>query len=186
MIRIIAGTLRGRKLEVPPSKITRPTTDRVRESMFNLLESYMASQGISFEDVTVLDVFAGSGALGFEALSRGAQQVTFFDPAPPALKILQHNAAHLQCERSQVKIQRVDTTKPPKARQAIGLIFMDPPYSKGFLRPTYEALLKKGWVNDTTILVFETSDQEELPPFFDDKIKIQRTYGSTIVRILGG
>ena len=186
MLRIVTGSLKGRKLEVPPSQITRPTTARVRESIFNLLESHMAEEEISFEDLRVLDAFAGSGALGFEALSRGAQHVTFFDPAPAALKVLQHNAAHLKCERSEVKIQRVDATKPPKVQQATGLIFMDPSYEKGLLRPTYEALLKKGWVDEKTIFVFETSAQEELPPFFDAKIKVQRVYGSTKVTLLEG
>ncbi len=157
MIRLITGRLRGHKLDVPPAKISRPTTDRVRESIFNLLESYMAINGVSFEGLMVLDAFAGSGALGFEALSRGVSHVTFFDPAPPALKVLQHNAATLKCERSDVKIQRVDATKPPKAKQAAGLIFMDPPYEKGMLRPTYEAPVKNILIELKNILNFETS-----------------------------
>ena len=186
MIRIITGNLGGRKLEVPPAKISRPTTDRVRESIFNLLESHMATADLSFEDLTVLDAFAGSGALGFEALSRGATHVTFFDPAPPALKVLQHNAATLKCQRSEVKIQRVDATKPPKTKQAAGLVFMDPPYEKGMLRPAYEALVKNGWVDDKTLFIFETSSEEELPPFFEEKIQVQRLYGITKITLLLG
>ena len=186
MIRLITGRLGGRKLDVPPSKISRPTTDRVRESIFNLLESHMVTQGIAFENLTVLDAFAGSGALGFEALSRGATHITFFDPAPPALKILQQNAATLECQRSDVKIQRVDATKPPKVTKAVGLIFMDPPYEKGMLRPAYEALLKNGWITGKTLLVFETSSEEELPPFFEPKIQVQRVYGITKITLLTG
>lgn len=184
MIRLITGTLRGRKLEVPPSKITRPTTDRVRESMFNLLESYLAKKERAFEELLVLDAFAGSGALGFEALSRGAKHITFFEPAPDALKVLQHNAAHLKLQTSQVKIQRVDATKPSKSKAPVDLIFLDPPYGKGLLSHAYKALGRAGWCGTGTLLICETSDQEGLPEFLQDSVIIQRTYGSTVVSLI--
>lgn len=184
MIRLITGTLRGRKLEVPPSKITRPTTDRVRESIFNLLESYLAKKDHSFEELLVLDAFAGSGALGFEALSRGAKHVTFFETAPDALKVLQHNAAHLKLQTSQVKIQRVDATKPSKPKTPANLIFLDPPYGKGLLGQAYKALEKVGWGGPETLFICETSDKEELPEFLKGLVISQRTYGSTIVSFI--
>lgn len=184
MIRLITGALRGRKLEVPPSKITRPTTDRVRESIFNLLESYLAKKERSFEGLLILDAFAGSGALGFEALSRGAEHITFFETAPDALKVLQYNAAHLKLQTSQVKIQRVDATKPSKPKTPADLIFLDPPYGKGLLGPTYKALEKAGWCGPGTLLVCETSDQEALPEFLQNSVMLQRTYGSTVVSLI--
>tara|TARA_R110002095_G_scaffold34843_3_gene33043 strand:+ start:1067 stop:1672 length:606 start_codon:yes stop_codon:yes gene_type:complete len=191
MIRLITGTLRGRKLDVPPSKITRPTTDRVRESIFNLLESYLAKQDRPFEGLLVLDAFAGSGALGFEALSRGAKHITFFEQAPAALKVLQHNAAHLKLKTSQVKILRIDATKPPKMKVPADLIFIDPPYGKKLVGPTYKALVKAGWVasetsDPKTLFVIETSDQEELPEFLKEAVISQRTYGSTVVSLIEG
>lgn len=189
MIRLITGALRGRKLEVPPSKITRPTTDRVRESLFNLIESYFAKKEISFEGLVVLDAFAGSGALGFEALSRGAKHITFLEQAPAALKVLQYNAAHLKLKTSQVKIQRIDATKPPKSKIPAGLIFLDPPYEKKLVGPTYKALLKANWIKEgtcgaETLVVIETSNQEDLPEFLQESIIIQRVYGSTIVTLI--
>jgi len=184
MIRLITGTLRGRKLEVPPSKTTRPTTDRVRESIFNLLESCLAKKERSFEGLLVLDAFAGSGALGFEALSRGAEHIMFFDPAPDALKVLQYNAAHLKLQTSQVKIQRVDATKPPKAKTPVDIIFLDPPYGKGLLGHAYKALGRAGWCGTETLIICETSDQEALPEFLQDSIISQRTYGSTVVSLI--
>jgi len=184
MLRIITGTLRGRKLDVPPSQHTRPTTDRVRESLFNLLESYLAQQEMSFEGMKVLDAFAGSGALGFEALSRGAASLTFFEQSAVALKILHHNAAHLELSREAVKIQHVNTLKPPKTSVSMDLIFLDPPYGKDLIEPAYTALMTSGWATDKTLFVLETSHKDVLLPCFDDKIIKQRTYGTTTITLV--
>ena len=140
---------------VPPERFTRPTTDRVRESIFNLLHSYLCKQDLTFKQLTILDAYAGSGALGFEALSHGAQHVTFFEKQGQALQTLHLNAQYLKIDSSQIAIQRTDTLTPPPATMPIGLIFLDPPYFEGVIDKTITALQKAGWLGPRTIVVIE-------------------------------
>jgi 16S rRNA (guanine966-N2)-methyltransferase len=158
----------------------------VRESIFNVLESHMAKNDLTFEDLSVLDAFAGSGALGFEALSRGVAHVTFFEQAPPALKVLQENAAYLNLKRTNVKILRLDATNPQKASNPAGLVFLDPPYGKDLLKPTYEALCKMGWIGPETLTILESALKDPLDPLLMTKALSTRAYGSTVVTLLRG
>ncbi len=126
-MRIIAGTLRGRTLACPVGQGTRPTTDRVRESIMSCV--FSARGG--FEDAMVLDAFAGSGALGFEALSRGAARAVLYEKDAAAHKVLSANAAKLGLEARQATLVRADVIeRPPRfSRPPFDLIFLDPPYA---------------------------------------------------------
>ncbi len=126
-MRIIAGTMRGRSLACPVGQGTRPTTDRVRESIMSCV--FSARGG--FEDAMVLDAFAGSGALGFEALSRGAARAVLYEKDAAAHKVLSANAAKLGLEARQATLVRADVIeRPPRfSRPPFDLIFLDPPYA---------------------------------------------------------
>jgi 16S rRNA (guanine966-N2)-methyltransferase len=128
-VRIIAGQWRGRTLEAPPGTATRPTSDRAREGLFSMLASRIGS----FEGLQAADLFAGTGALGLEALSRGAACCTFVEKDREALDALKRNIARLGAgERADVRAQAVEHAPPPA--RPCDLIFMDPPYAAGLAR----------------------------------------------------
>lgn len=126
-MRIIAGQYRGRKLQAPKGEGTRPTTDRVRESMMSVL--YSARDG--FEGARVLDAFAGSGALGLETLSRGAESACFYDQDAAALRALQANIRAMGLSPQQAQVRRGDVlaNPPVRMRPAFDLVLLDPPYA---------------------------------------------------------
>lgn len=154
-MRIIAGEYRGFQLKAPKGQDTRPTTDRVRESMMSSVNSLLGG----FEDAVVLDAFAGSGALGLEAISRGARSACFYDAAGDALKVINDNVGKLGLDARRARVNKADVMKnPPKyARPPFNLVFFDPPYA-------YEAaavlklaadLHEKGVVADDALVVYE-------------------------------
>lgn len=186
MIRLIAGKYRGRRLEAPDTKTTRPTTDRVRESIFNLLDSYFASAGMTFDGLCVLDAFAGSGALGLESLSRGAGHITFFEQNPMAYSTLLRNMRSLEDDSLHMKSYRCDATKSPKAIHAVDLVFLDPPYRKNLIVHCIRSLQKRGWIKETTLFLAETGDDEDLCASLSgisQSLLFDRTYGSTKVNL---
>jgi 16S rRNA (guanine966-N2)-methyltransferase len=176
-MRIIAGKLKGRRLERPPLSQTRPTADRTRESIFNILADIFEREGLHFEHMNVLDVFAGSGALGFEALSRGAASVTFMEKDRQACDVIYENGQHLK-SIDKICILQGDALYPRAADQPYHLIFMDPPYGKGLIKPALEALKKRKWLADKAIIVLEFSSNETPPQLDGVEILIARTYGS--------
>lgn len=167
-MRIIGGKYRGKRLAMPDPAITRPMTDRIKETIFNRLEHAFLKEGISrLRGGKVLDAFGGTGALGLEALSRGAGDVTILELSRQAYKIIQENAAFIQ-EQNTLHIRLGDATQPPQTTQAADLIFVAPPYEKGLVAPTLTALVAQGWVDADTLLVIEIAAREilELPPEF--------------------
>ena len=169
MTRIIAGKHRGRALKVPASGAVRPTADRVREALFNILEHGIDWTG--FGDAGVLDVFAGSGACGLEALSRGAAHATFVDTDGAALLTIRRNAASIGEART-VAMLKLDATRlppPPGAAKAPGaLAFLDPPYESGLATPALQSLAMRRWLAPEAIAVVEVAAREPLtlPPAF--------------------
>jgi 16S rRNA (guanine966-N2)-methyltransferase len=129
-VRIVGGKFRGRTIHAPQGQATRPTTDRVREAIFNRLEHGVA--GLQLDGARVLDLFAGTGALGLESLSRGARNVLFIDDSETARGLIRRNADELGVI-GQVKLWRRDAAKlgPCAPMSPFGLVFMDPPYGKG-------------------------------------------------------
>ena len=139
-MRIIAGKWRGRPIDAPPGSSTRPTADRVRETLFSMLASRLGS----FEDLRVADLFAGSGALGFEALSRGAASVTFVESDARAAAIIKRNAERLGAA-GQVQVLGASALALPRST-SFDLIFADPPYATGSGTAVVEAVAKAGWL----------------------------------------
>jgi RNA methyltransferase, RsmD family len=186
-MRIVAGDWRGRRLESPPGQTTRPTTDRVRESLFNILQHAEWAQHtaslLTQGDALVLDAFAGSGALGFEALSRGAERAWFWDKSASAVTTIRANAQHLKAGE-QVIAQRQDATKPTPAPRPVDLIFLDPPYEQGFIPLSLTALQQQGWVYDMTLIVAETKKRETLTLDTSWTLLDQRNIGDTGLHFL--
>lgn len=154
-MRIIAGEWRGRKLVAPKGDNTRPTADRTRETLFSMLASRLGS----FEGLSVLDLFAGSGALGLEALSRGAAQCQFVEQDKAALDAIRANISALGArERTIVTGGSVLSLGP--ARQQLDLILADPPYGTGAGEVALDKLLRLGWIGPHSWIALETSAKE--------------------------
>ena len=180
-MRIIAGQCKGRRLETVSVNGIRPTSDRVRESVFNIISSRIAG-------ARILDIFAGTGALGLEALSRGASQATFLDASKDACELIQKNAnccgIQENCEVICHDISR--TFLPEKIRaHPFSIIFMDPPYGT----PLFKETLTSGILNELLaqdgIIIAEHSIKEPLPhPITGLDIHDQRKYGKTLISFL--
>ena len=155
MLRIIAGQWRGRKVMVPPGEVTRPTADRTRETLFSMLTSRLGS----FEGLRVADLFAGSGALGLEALSRGAAHCLFVDQDPGAVRTLRANIAQLGAE-AQCEVRANSVMGLGSAKQPLYLILMDPPYGTGAGVVALEKLARLGWIGPATWISMETFVKE--------------------------
>ncbi|MDG2339590.1 MAG: 16S rRNA (guanine(966)-N(2))-methyltransferase RsmD [Paracoccaceae bacterium] len=183
-MRIIAGEYRGRTLasvgKGDASAHLRPTSDRVRESLFNVLANGAYDDAIS--DARVLDLFAGTGALGLEALSRGAAHVTFVDDGTKALSLLRQNVEICRAQAN-TSILRCDTRRLASNNDAaFDLVFLDPPYGKGLGEHAIAAAIKGGWVADGALIVWEESAAINVPEQLE--LLDQRKYGDTRISIL--
>ena len=154
-MRIIAGEWRGRKLGAPMGDSTRPTADRTRETLFSMLVSRIGT----FEGLAVADLFAGSGALGLEALSRGAANCLFVEQDAAAIRFLRANIAALRApERCEVRAGSVLALGPAKA--PLDLVLLDPPYASGAGAVALEKLFRLGWIGPATWISLETAHDE--------------------------
>lgn len=164
----------------PTGRQVRPTGDRVREAVFNIL-----AQGRSAlpPDTRVLDAFAGSGALGLEALSRGASHATFMDIDRESIALVKTNVRALS-EQDRATLLNQDATRPGQADQACDLIFMDPPYAQGLAPVALKALVEKGWMGDSTTVVVELGKTEPFEPPGDFSITDERVYGKSRIVFL--
>ena len=157
-MRIVAGRHRGRTLLAPEGLAVRPTADRTREALFNILAQGRLG-GPALEGARVLDAFAGTGALGLEARSRGAAFVTFMESQATALAALEKNVRALG-ERENSECLRADVLHPPAAKEAADLVLMDPPYGQGLAEPALSALRAAGWIGPETVAVVELMAKE--------------------------
>lgn len=156
-MRIIAGDWRGRKLIAPRGDATRPTADRTRETLFNMLASRLGS----FDELRVVDLFAGSGALGLEALSRGAGYCLFVEQEKPAVDAIKANLLALGArDRSTVQQGSVMSLGP--VNEPYDLLLLDPPYRTGAANVALDRLLRLGWIGPATWVAVETSDKESV------------------------
>lgn len=179
-MRIIGGDFRGRRLasvgKGDAAAHLRPTSDRVRESLFNILNTYDV-----IEDTHVLDLFAGTGALGLEALSRGAAQVTFVENGRAAQKLLRENIALCRAE-DQCRVLPVDARRLGPVKDTLcGLVFLDPPYGKGLGEQALAAALNGGWLAEDALIVWEES--AEVTPPEELRLLDERRYGDTVIRL---
>lgn len=180
-MRIIAGRFRGLALasvgKGDAGAHLRPTTDRVRESLFSMLTG--GRFGDPIEGARVLDLFAGTGALGLEALSRGAVHATLVDDGRKALSLIRENVAKCRCA-DEVSVVKRDATRLP-AGTPHDLIFLDPPYGKGMGEKALRSAMQNGWVAPGAMIVWEESAEITLP----DGVELldSRRYGSTTISI---
>jgi 16S rRNA (guanine966-N2)-methyltransferase len=177
-MRIVAGRHRGRRLLAPPGETVRPTSDRAREALFNILShGRLAATDLPFAEATVLDAFAGTGALGLEALSRGAAEAVFIEKDRAALVTLRKNVEALG-EGARSRIVAGDATRPPRAMSACTLAFLDPPYRSGLAASALEALGAARWFAGNGLAVIELAAREELLPPAGFILVDERVYGA--------
>ncbi len=180
-MRISGGNLRGRRLAVEAKGI-RPTPVRVREALYDILTH--GSHALDLTQTTVLDAFAGTGALGLEALSRGATHVTFMDTNPAAVATLKDLIIHLGIAET-TTILRADATNPPSpAGGPCQLVLLDPPYAGALILPAIAALDTAGWLHRSPTLVVEYPSKKAFPPPEGFDVADQRVYGKTTLVFL--
>ena len=181
-MRIVAGRHRGRPLVAPPGLDIRPTSDRAREGLFNVLEHGRIA--VDLDGVRVLDAFAGTGALGLEALSRGARHAVFMETARAARRALAENIEACDAE-DRTTVLDTDASNPPPADRPADIAFLDPPYASDLLGPALTALDRRGWFHEDSMIVAEMSSGGEaaIPESFEELDR--RTYGAARILFLG-
>lgn len=176
-MRIVGGKFRGRTLKTPATQQIRPTTDRTREALFNILAHTHAD---ALDNTRVLDLFAGTGAVGFEALSRGAQFVLFVEQSAEGRGLLRSNMDNLGVQ-GQTKVFRRDATSLGSAgtMQPFQFVFADPPYGKGLGERALQSAAKGGWLTPGALVVLE--EQDGVTPLLPDGFQLleRREFGDT-------
>ena len=179
-MRVIAGRARGQKLKSPEGLGTRPTTDRIKESLFNIIQN-------DLYDAAFLDLFAGTGAMGIEALSRGAQKAVFVEIEKKNIEIIHENLTSTKLmENAEVLHKDVlSTIKGLYERDMkFDIIFMDPPYNKGYNIEVIHQITQYDILNDEGILIIERAAEDIIPKDISLKIFKERNYGSTTMTFL--
>lgn len=184
-MRIVAGSLKGRAIVAPEGQGTRPTSDRARQAIFNVLEH--ASWGESLNGARVLDLYAGSGALGFEALSRGASFALFVETDDDARGAIRENMDAYGLF-GKCRVHRRSATdlgpRPGSAGEAFDIAFLDPPYDKGLGEQTLACLLEGNWLAPGALVIFERgSDEPEIDTPGYERLDV-RDYGAARVLFL--
>jgi len=177
-MRIIAGKWRGRPLKSPPGEATRPTADRVREALFSMLTSRLGD----FDGLRVADLYAGTGALGLEALSRGGAHVTFVENERVALDVLKANIAAFGADRD-AAVLALPVEAIGRAAVPYDVVLLDPSYGEGKALPALARLQAQGWIAPHTLVSVETGKAEQLAaPGFD--IDLTRVFGKARITLL--
>lgn len=183
MARIIAGSAGGRRLSTPPGDSTRPTTDRVREAFFSSLAAWVGSSEqpatTQLEGVSFLDLFAGSGAVGLEAASRGAAPVVLVEKAEPVARLVRENAraAGLRVQVQRAGVEQFLAGSP----QPFDVVWFDPPYAvtDAAVDAMLQQVVEGGWLADDALVVVERSSRSAAPGFPGEPDAWQRRYGET-------
>jgi len=175
-LRITAGTFKNKVLAVPDGDSVRPTSDRARQALFNRLEHSFKDIGFRLRGARVIDLCAGTGALGLEALSRGATHVTFVENNPSSLAVLKRNITTLNVD-DKVNVLTMDATALPQASQPFDLALLDPPYEQDLSTPIIAGLVTKGWLTERAVVVVETASNETLTAPEGLEIEDTRSYG---------
>ena len=184
-MRIVSGEFRGKALATPPGSATRPTSDRARQAVFNILEHAPWSRGL--RGARVIDLFAGSGALGLEALSRGAAFCLFVETDEAARGAIRQNVEAMQLF-GQTRVHRRDATdlgvRPGADGPAFDLAFLDPPYRKGLGEASLAKLAEGGWLTPGALVVFERGADEAALGVAGFEMLDARNYGAARVWFL--
>ncbi|MBO6549964.1 MAG: 16S rRNA (guanine(966)-N(2))-methyltransferase RsmD [Rhizobiales bacterium] len=181
-MRIVGGSHKGKKLFTPKSTETRPTTDRVREAMFNKIAHGIAKHFDDFdiEGANVLDLFAGTGALGLEALSRGAKFAVFVEDAIEPRGLIRSNIEQLEFTGI-TKLFKRDATNlgPMKRFQPFNLIFLDPPYNKELGEKALNSAIEGGWLAEEALIILEENKSATITWPEGIELLDEKTYGDT-------
>ena len=182
-MRIIGGKDRGRRLFVPEGHIIRPTSDRIRESIFNILNSIMDE---GFNNKIIVDLFSGTGALGLEAVSRGSQSTILVDNRPEALSLIRKNVQIFR-EGENIIVLNRDATHIgpfPYADSQADIFFMDPPYDKKLVLASLNSLIENKWLARNALCIIELSNRETIDYSLEFKLIDAWKYGKTVIHIL--
>ncbi|MDD6564924.1 MAG: 16S rRNA (guanine(966)-N(2))-methyltransferase RsmD [Clostridiales bacterium] len=175
-MRVISGIRRGHKLHEFTGKDVRPTTDRVKESIFNLIQGYVPS-------ARVLDMFAGSGALSFEAVSRGASFAVLVDCDRNSVELIKKNIEELKFQEMCNVREESCFSFAKSCKEKFDIIFLDPPYNKGFIEPALLAIVDNKLLSENGIIVLESDSTDFKSEFKDIKMIKQKRYGRTFITI---
>ena len=184
-MRIVSGRFKGRTLKAPGDAALRPTSDKVRQAIFNILEHAGFAAGFSLEGARVVDVFAGTGALGLEALSRGAKYCLFIEDAAESRAIIRENVEALGLtgaskiwRRDATNLGALDTLAP------FDLAFLDPPYRRSLIAPALTGLATGGWLNPNALVIAEAAEDEAMPVVEGYEMLDDRVYGDTRIAFM--
>ena len=179
-MRVIAGAAKGHNLQTIEGLETRPTTDRIKETLFNII-------AFDLPECSFLDLFSGSGAIGIEALSRGAKEAVFLDAAAECQKVITANLQHTKLQ-DRARLMKTDVFSALDKLAAEGkkfdIIFMDPPYAAGLYEPVLEKIMEKGLLKEEGYLITEGSSQIPLTPPAGMKILREKVYKTTLLTFL--
>jgi 16S rRNA (guanine966-N2)-methyltransferase len=184
-MRITAGKFKGRGLTPPKDLSIRPTSDKVRQAVFNILAHRDFGFAFALEDSRVVDLFAGTGAMGLEALSRGGHYCLFVDDAANSRALIRENVEALGLTGA-TKIWRRDASSlgPLDTLAPFDIAFLDPPYRKNLISPALAGLRDGGWLNAPALVIAEMAEDEILPPPDGYELLDDRVHGETRVAIL--
>lgn len=179
-MRIVGGQYKGRRIKTCEGPGYRPATMKVRESIFSML----MARGVDFEEVRVVDMFAGSGSLAIECLSRGAKTAWFIEKSNKAAGLIRKNLIDLGIDKRQAKVVSKDLFGVLSKRPEVpfDLVFIDPPYGKDFLVPALEKALKNGWIAPGALVLAEVENAVSAPeegPISEMELLTDREYGQT-------
>lgn len=176
-MRVISGIRKGLKLTAPDGLNTRPTTDRVKESVFNIIQTYIPSS-------KVLDLFSGSGALGIEALSRRCQSCVFVENNKKAYELVCRNLELSRLSDNATIVFSDSLSYLASASESFDIIFLDPPYNKGFLAPVLQKISECNLLDADGIIVIETEKDGEAAEHPDFRCIRRVVYGKTVITVL--
>jgi 16S rRNA (guanine966-N2)-methyltransferase len=182
-VRIIGGKNKGRNLLMPQGSLIRPTSDRIRESIFNILNSYLNG---GFSGKVIADLFSGTGALGLEALSRGAQSAILVDKQSDAINLIKTNAEKFE-EKGNVLVLKRDATRIgplPNGCSSANIAFLDPPYEQDMISTTLGSLIDNNWLASNALCVLEMSVKETFNCRVEFEEIVKRKYGKTLIYIV--
>lgn len=175
-MRIVGGKYRGKKLWAPAGKDVRPTSERAREAIFNIMYSHLGGE---YSEMKLADIFAGTGAFGLEAMSRGFKEVTFVDIDTEPV---QKNIKLFPQEFEKLKVIKADATRLTRARQKYDMVFMDAPYALDLTQKALQQLLKQGWLKEKALCIVEIRQDEQWELPSELELVDERVYG--LARVL--
>ncbi|KJV55790.1 RNA methyltransferase, RsmD family [Orientia chuto str. Dubai] len=186
MVRIISGKLKGQKIPVIKNNNYRPSTSRLKESVFNILSTQSfnkLSTKIELSEIQMLDLFTGTGNIAFEALSRGIQHVTLIDMNINCLRAIQSHACKINIY-NKITLLKLDATNLPQAHHHYNVVFMDPPFYKELINKTLLSLCNKSWLDNNTMLFIESELSHKLALPLNFHFQTERIYGKSKLTVL--